>query len=74
MPLLDSSGIFGVLFSVFVVVIAALNLVLDFDFIEQGAEKARRNTWNGMRRSASWLPLFGFIRSLAALGKLQDRR
>ena len=33
----DNSG-FGIVFSVFVVVIAALNLVVDFDFIEQGAE------------------------------------
>lgn len=38
-PLIHSSGTFGILFSVFVVVIAALNLVLDFDFIEQGAER-----------------------------------
>jgi uncharacterized YccA/Bax inhibitor family protein len=37
-PLIHSSGTFGILFSVFVVVIAALNLVLDFDFIEQGVE------------------------------------
>ena len=28
----------GILFSGFVVVIAALNLVLDFDFIEEGVE------------------------------------
>ena len=38
-PLIHSSGTFGILFSVFVVVIAALNLVLDFDFIEQGVER-----------------------------------
>lgn len=37
--LIHSSGTFGILFSVFVVVIAALNLVLDFDFSEQGAER-----------------------------------
>jgi len=36
-PLIHSSGTFGILFSLAVVVIAALNLVLDFDFIEQGA-------------------------------------
>ncbi|GIS56809.1 MAG: hypothetical protein CM1200mP1_07470 [Candidatus Neomarinimicrobiota bacterium] len=29
----------GILFSIGVVVIAALNLVLDFDFIEEGSEK-----------------------------------
>ena len=38
-PLIHSSGIWGVLFSGFVVIIAALNLVLDFDFIEEGAER-----------------------------------
>lgn len=33
---INRSGIIGVGFSVFVVIIASLNLVLDFDFIEQG--------------------------------------
>jgi uncharacterized YccA/Bax inhibitor family protein len=32
----NGSGIVGILFSLFVVAIAALNLVLDFDYIEQG--------------------------------------
>ena len=37
-----ASGTFGILFSVFVVVIAALNLVLDFDFIERsGTRRAK---------------------------------
>ena len=31
-----SSGTFGILFSVFVVIIAALNLILDFDMIQRG--------------------------------------
>jgi len=35
---IHSSGPMGIGFSVFVVIIAALNLVLDFDFIEKGAE------------------------------------
>jgi uncharacterized YccA/Bax inhibitor family protein len=39
MPLVNSSGSFGILFSLFVVVVAALNLVLDFDFIEQGVSR-----------------------------------
>lgn len=34
----NGSGTIGIGFSLFVVVIAALNLVLDFDFIERGAE------------------------------------
>lgn len=37
-PFLHSSGPIGIGISLFIVVIAALNLVLDFDFIEQGAE------------------------------------
>ena len=35
---INGSGGIGIGFSLFVVVIAALNLVLDFDFIERGAE------------------------------------
>ena len=41
------NGIIGIGFSAVVVVIAALNLVLDFDFIEQGAQQERQNTWSG---------------------------
>ena len=37
-PYIHESGLMGIGFSLFVVVIAALNLVLDFDFIENGAE------------------------------------
>ena len=37
-PFLHSSGPIGIGISLFIVAIAALNLVLDFDFIEQGAE------------------------------------
>ena len=46
-PMIYESGWVGIGFSLFVVVIAALNLVLDFDFIETGWRKARRNTWSG---------------------------
>jgi uncharacterized YccA/Bax inhibitor family protein len=38
MPLINDSGTWGIVFSLFVVVIASLNLVVDFDFIEQGAQ------------------------------------
>ena len=34
----SESGTIGILFSLGVVVVAAINLVLDFGFIEQGAE------------------------------------
>ncbi|MGD8353539.1 MAG: Bax inhibitor-1/YccA family protein, partial [Pseudomonadota bacterium] len=35
-PFIHDSGPIGIAFSLFVVVVAALNLVLDFDFIEKG--------------------------------------
>ncbi len=38
-PYIHDSGLIGILFSVFVVGIAALNLVLDFDTIERGVER-----------------------------------
>jgi uncharacterized YccA/Bax inhibitor family protein len=41
-------------FSLFVVVIAALNLVLDFDFIESGAEM-------GAPRFMEWYAAFGLM-------------
>lgn len=37
-PLIYDTGTFGIIFSVIVVFIAALNLLLDFDFIERTAE------------------------------------
>jgi uncharacterized YccA/Bax inhibitor family protein len=35
-PFIHESGVIGIGFSIFVVIVAALNLVLDFDFIETG--------------------------------------
>jgi len=74
-PLLHSSGTFGILFSVFVVVIAALNLVLDFDFIENGAA-------TGAPKYMEWYAAFGlmvtlvwlYLEILRLLSKLQSRR
>ena len=60
MPLVHSSGTFGILFSLFVVGIAALNLVLDFDFIEQGAE-------SGAPKYMEWYGAFGLIVTLVWL-------
>ena len=73
-PLIHSSGTFGILFSVFVVVIAALNLVLDFDFIEQGVER-------GAPKHMEWYGAFGllvtlvwlYLEILHLLAKLQSR-
>lgn len=74
-PLIHGSGTVGILFSVFVVGVAALNLVLDFDFIEQGAE-------NGAPKYMEWYAAFGllvtlvwlYIEILRLLSKLQERR
>jgi uncharacterized YccA/Bax inhibitor family protein len=56
-PLIYSGGTIGILFSLFVVVIAALNLVLDFDFIEQGAAE-------GAPRYMEWYGAFGLMVTL----------
>ena len=73
-PLIHSSGTFGILFSVFVVVVAALNLVLDFDFIEQGAERRapKYMEWYGafgLLVTLVWL----YLEILRLLAKLRDR-
>lgn len=59
-PLIHGSGPVGILFSLFVVAIAALNLVLDFDFIEQGAER-------GAPKYMEWYGAFGLIVTLVWL-------
>ena len=59
-PFIYSGGTFGILFSLFVVVIAALNLVLDFDFIEKGSE-------HGAPKFMEWYGAFGLIITLVWL-------
>lgn len=56
----NGSGIIGVGFSVFVVIIASLNLVLDFDFIEQGV-RARAPKY------MEWYSAFGLMVTLVWL-------
>ncbi len=73
-PLIHSSSSFGILFSVVVVVIAALNLVLDFHMIQQG-------TATGAPKYMEWYCAFGlmvtlvwlYLEILRLLAKLQDR-
>jgi uncharacterized YccA/Bax inhibitor family protein len=60
MPLLHDSTPMGIGLSLFIVVIAALNLVLDFDFIEQGAEA-------GLPRYMEWYAGFGLMVTLVWL-------
>jgi len=52
-----NGGLLSIGFSLFVVVIAALNLVLDFDFIEEGAEK-------GAPKYMEWYGAFGLLVTL----------
>ena len=73
-PMIHDIGIVGIGFSLFVVVIAALNLVLDFDFIETGVEQ-------GAPKYMEWYGAFGlmvtlvwlYIEFLRLLSKLQSR-
>ncbi len=73
-PFIHDSGLIGIGFSLFVVVVAALNLVLDFDFIESGVE-------HGAPKHMEWYGAFGlmvtlvwlYIEFLRLLSKLQSR-
>lgn len=74
-PMIHGSGMVGILFSLVVTAVAALNLVLDFDFIEQGAAR-------GAPKYMEWFGAFGllvtlvwlYLEMLRLLAKLQDRR
>jgi len=75
MPYIHGGSYVSIGFSLFVVVIASLNLVLDFDFIEQGAE-------NRAPKYMEWYGAFGlmvtlvwlYIEILHLLMKLNSRR
>jgi len=74
-PFIHEGGPIGIGFSLFVIAIASLNLVLDFDFIEKGAEC-------GAPKYMEWYGAFGLIMTLIwlyleilrLLVKLQSRR
>ncbi|MGA3080790.1 MAG: Bax inhibitor-1/YccA family protein [Terracidiphilus sp.] len=57
---INGSGFVGIGFSLFVVAIAALNLVLDFDFIERGVQV-------GAPKYMEWYGAFGIIVTLVWL-------
>ena len=73
-PFIHESGLIGIGFSLFVIVIASLNLVLDFDFIETGVEQ-------GAPKYMEWYGAFGlmvtlvwlYIEFLRLLSKLNSR-
>ncbi|BAX79647.1 Bax inhibitor-1/YccA family protein [Labilibaculum antarcticum] len=56
----NGSGLLSIGISLFIVVIAALNLVLDFDFIEKGAE-------SGAPKYMEWYGAFGLMVTLVWL-------
>ncbi|MBC7485926.1 MAG: Bax inhibitor-1/YccA family protein [Cytophagaceae bacterium] len=60
MPYLHDNGLIGIGISLVIVVVAALNLVLDFDFIENGAEKKAP-------KFMEWYAAFGLIVTLVWL-------
>jgi len=74
-PFIHGAGPIGIGFSLFVVGLAAFNLLLDFDSIEQGAR-------NDAPKFMEWYGAFGLIVTLVwlyleilrLLSKLQDRR
>ncbi len=74
-PFIHESGWLGIGFSLVVVAIAAMNLVLDFDFIEQGAA-------SGAPKYMEWYAAFGlmvtliwlYLEILRLLSKLSGRR
>lgn len=75
MPMVHGNGLMSIGFSIFVVIIAALNLVMDFEFIHQGAQR-------GAPRYMEWYGAFGlmvtlvwlYIEILRLLAKLNSRR
>jgi uncharacterized YccA/Bax inhibitor family protein len=73
-PYIHEAGVIGIGFSLFVVAIAALNLVLDFDFIERGAAAGapKYMEWYGalgLMVTLVWL----YFEILRLLMKLQSR-
>ncbi len=73
-PMIHEASTFGIIFSLVVVAIAALNLVLDFDFIENSAEQ-------GAPKYMEWYGAFGlmvtliwlYLEILRLLSKLRER-
>ena len=60
MPFINSGGIFGIGFSLVVVAVASMNLVLDFDFIENSAKR-------GAPRYMEWYGAFSLMVTLVWL-------
>ena len=59
-PFIHESGPWGILVSLFIVIVATLNLILDFDFVETGVEQ-------GAAKYMEWYGAFGIIVTLVWL-------
>ena len=73
-PQIFTASPVGIVFSCIVVVIAALGFIMDFNFIEQGANRLAPKYWEwmgavGLMTSIVWL----YIELLQLLAKLNDR-
>jgi len=74
-PVINSSSTLGIAVTAVIVVTAALNLIVDFDFIERGAQ-------NMLPKDMEWYGAFGlmvtivwlYLEILRLLAKLQDRK
>ena len=74
-PFIHSNGLFGIGFSVVVVIVAAMNLIIDFGFIESGirARAPKYMEWYGgfsLLVTLVWL----YLEILRLLSKLASRR
>lgn len=73
-PFLQEPSLLGIGFSIFAATLAAMNLALDFDFIEQGSKQA-------LPKGMEWYAAFGlvitlvwlYLELLRLLSKLQQR-
>lgn len=75
LPVIHESGWLGIGFSLFIVIVAALNLILDFDFIERGVESQapKYMEWYGgfsLLVTLVWL----YLEMLRLLTKLRNSR
>ncbi len=73
LPLVADTSFWGILFTIGVIIVAALNLVVDFDFIEQGVEQRapKYMEWYsgfGLLVTIVWL----YIELLRLLGKIRS--
>ncbi|MBQ6516264.1 Bax inhibitor-1/YccA family protein [bacterium] len=74
-PFLYDCGVVGIAASLIIIIVAALNLIIDFDFIEKGAQ-------NLIPKKFEWFGAFGllvtlvwlYIEILKLLSKLNSRR